>query len=305
MTGKRLESESSFKSTIIKIPPYKRVLDISILLLAHIMLLPLWIILWFIIPVAIWFNDKGPIFFEDERVGRDGKRFKVYKFRSMVVDADNGLGPKQAEENDRRITRVGKILRATALDELPQLINILKGDMSFVGPRALRQDEIELNGYFRNIEEVPGYWLRVQVCPGLTGIAQIYAPRDINRRNKFRYDAIYVRNINFWLDLKLIALSVWITLMGKWEIRNNKVEIRLKKGWVKRVERRIECEETIFSKKLIGQILLEAGLINEKQLEEVLEYQKLKGGKIGENLIRRKYISQVALHYYLNQQLEN
>jgi lipopolysaccharide/colanic/teichoic acid biosynthesis glycosyltransferase len=218
-----LELERGLVSDVIGSPLYKRVLDVSIILLAHIVLLPIWIIVWCVIPAAIWFEDRGPIFFKDERVGRHGRRFKVYKFRSMVVNADDGIGPKQAEENDGRVTKVGRILRATALDELPQLINILKGDMSFVGPRALRGDEIELNGDYRKIEEVPGYWFRVQVRPGLTGIAQIYAPRDINRRNKFRYDALYVKNMNLWLDIKLIVLSLWITLRGKWETRRDKL----------------------------------------------------------------------------------
>jgi len=127
-------------------------------------------------------------------------------------------------EEDPRVTKVGRFLRATAMDELPELINILKGDMSFVGPRALPYViEDEENSRYKSIEEVPGYYLRSKVRPGLTGIAQIYAPKDIGRRCKFRYDNLYVRNISLWLDLKLIFLSLWVTFRGKWETRGKKV----------------------------------------------------------------------------------
>jgi lipopolysaccharide/colanic/teichoic acid biosynthesis glycosyltransferase len=116
-------------------------------------------------------------------------------------------------------------MRASAMDELPQLWNIFRGDMSFVGPRALRPGEIETNGGGRlvHMEEIPGYVERHTVRPGLTGIAQIFAPRDVPRRWKFKYDQIYVRNQGFWLDLRLIALSFWITFRGKWETRGRKI----------------------------------------------------------------------------------
>ncbi len=97
--------------------------------------------------------------------------------------------------------------------------------MSFVGPRALRPGEIEAlgDGRLEALEDVPGYAIRSRVRPGLTGVAQIYAPRDITRRNKFRYDRVYIRRQRFWLDLRLIALSFWITFRGKWETRGNKI----------------------------------------------------------------------------------
>jgi lipopolysaccharide/colanic/teichoic acid biosynthesis glycosyltransferase len=143
----------------------------------------------------------------------------------MVPDAERKFGPVQALEKDPRVTRVGGVLRATAMDELPQLWNIFKGDMSFVGPRALPTHEIELNGSGDCValEEIPGYTRRHGVRPGLTGVAQIYAPRDIPRRQKFRYDLIYIEKQSFWLDLRLIALSLWITLRGKWESRGRKI----------------------------------------------------------------------------------
>jgi lipopolysaccharide/colanic/teichoic acid biosynthesis glycosyltransferase len=177
-----------------------------------------------VIALAIRLEDAGPVFYAQERVGKEGKRFKSWKFRSMVPDSDHKFGPLQAAENDHRITRVGKILRATALDELPQLWNIFRGDMSFVGPRALLPEEIEVNGdgQLVPLEEIPGYHERHIVRPGLTGLAQVYAPRDIPRRQKFKYDLLYIKKQSFWLDLKLIALSFWITLRGKWEARTRK-----------------------------------------------------------------------------------
>lgn len=177
-----------------------------------------------IIAVGIKLEDGGPVFYENERVGRGGGPFKSRKFRSMVSDSDDKFGPLQASDGDSRVTRVGRILRATAMDELPQLWNIFKGDMSFVGPRALLPEEIEVNGNGEQIplEKIPGYEERHRVRPGLTGLAQIYAPRDIPRRDKFKYDLLYIKKQSFWLDLKLIALSVWITLRGKWEYRGSK-----------------------------------------------------------------------------------
>ncbi len=180
--------------------------------------------LWLFISLCIKLEDGGPIFYLQERIGKEGRIFKAIKFRSMIKNAEDGIGPVQAEENDPRITKVGKILRATAMDELPQLLNILKGDMSFVGPRALRPEEIEVDpkSQGKRIEDIPGYNLRRMVKPGLTGIAQVYAPRDIDRHNKFRYDIIYIKNMGFFLDLKLILLSFWVTFRGKWESKERK-----------------------------------------------------------------------------------
>jgi lipopolysaccharide/colanic/teichoic acid biosynthesis glycosyltransferase len=110
------------------------------------------------------------------------------------------------------------------MDELPQLWNIFRGDMSFTGPRALRPGEIETlgSGQLERLEEVPGFALRASVPPGLTGTAQIFAPRDIPRRRKFRYDILYVRQQSLWLDVRLAVLSFWITFRGTWEARGAK-----------------------------------------------------------------------------------
>lgn len=184
--------------------------------------------LWLLIAAAVKLEDGGPVFYARERVGRGGRRFLSLKFRSMAPDSDARFGPRQAAPGDARVTWVGAFLRATALDELPQLWNILKGDMSFVGPRALLPAEIELggNGEPAPLETIPGYEARHRVRPGLTGVAQVYAPRSIPRRQKFRFDLLYIRRQNLWLDLKLIALSVWISARGKWEHRGRNLRAR-------------------------------------------------------------------------------
>ncbi len=164
--------------------------------------------------LAVKLEDGGPIFYNQDRWGRGGKKFKAFKFRTMRPDAPAKWGLKPAEENDPRITKVGKVLRATAMDELPQLVNIFIGDMSFVGPRALAVGELE--------SDYPGFEERHRIRPGLTGPAQIFAPRDATFDQKFAYDLEYSRTRHFWGDLKLMFLSVWITLRGTWESRKKK-----------------------------------------------------------------------------------
>jgi len=211
----RLLREVAAAAAAPKASRLKRAFDVSLAGLGLLISAPLWAV----IAVAVKAGDGGPVFYGQERVGLGGRRFRSWKFRSMVVDADRRWGPLQASENDRRVTPVGRLLRSTAMDELPQLWNIFVGDMSFVGPRALVPAEIESRegATLGRLEDVPGYALRHSLRPGLTGLAQVYASRNIERRQKFRYDLLYIRRSSFRLDLKLVALSFWITFRGRWE----------------------------------------------------------------------------------------
>jgi lipopolysaccharide/colanic/teichoic acid biosynthesis glycosyltransferase len=199
----------------------KRPFDVGLSFFGIILSIPLWLT----VPFLIMIEDGRPIFYKQERVGRNGRIFSALKFRSMIKGAEAKEGPIQASENDPRVTKVGKILRATAMDELPQLINIFKGDMSFVGPRALRPEEKEAisPSNMKSLSEFPGYRERHSIRPGLTGIAQIYLPPDAPRQKKFRMDLFYIKKRNFLWDLKLIFLSFWITFRGKWQSRKPKI----------------------------------------------------------------------------------
>jgi len=199
----------------------KRLFDASLSAIGLLASAPLWAV----IPIAIKIEDGGAVFFPQERVGLDGRVFLALKFRSMHPDAEKLSGPVQATANDPRITRVGHLLRATAMDELPQLVNILRGDMSFVGPRPLRPGEVDVrgDGQLVALDQIPGYVERHAVRPGLTGLTQVYAPRDISRTSKFRLDRLYMKRAGFWLDVRLILLSFWITGRGQWEARGRKV----------------------------------------------------------------------------------
>ena len=161
----------------------KRTFDVMLAAIGLVSSAPLWAVM----AVAIKLEDGGLVFFPQDRVGR--------------------------------------VLRTTAMDELPQLWNIFVGDMSFVGPRPLRPGEVEVRGDGRVIplRDIPGYARRHGVRPGLTGLTQVYAPRDIPRASKFRLDLLYLKRASFCLDMKLIVLSFWITGRGEWEARGRKV----------------------------------------------------------------------------------
>jgi lipopolysaccharide/colanic/teichoic acid biosynthesis glycosyltransferase len=204
----------------VREPLLKRPLDVTLSTLMLILSAPVSLL----IALSIKLEDGGPIFYRQERWGRGGARFRAYKFRTMVPHSDKVFGIKQATENDARITNVGRVLRATGLDELPQMISIFQGEMSFVGPRALAVGEIlhDEKGCRVNYEEIPDFWKRLSVRPGLTGVTTIYKAKDISPRKKFRYDLLYVRKQSFWLDLRLILMSFWISFRGKWEHRERK-----------------------------------------------------------------------------------
>ena len=177
----------------------KRLFDLLLSLLAVILLSPLLIV----IAIAIKVEDRGPVFYKQERVTENGKRFMIVKFRSMIVDAEKDNKPHPAETNDPRITRVGSFIRKTRIDELPQLLNIIAGDMSIVGPRPERWEHVE--SYERII---PEFNYRLKVKGGLTGYAQVYGKYNTSALDKLKLDLIYIENYNFLLDLQIIFETI-------------------------------------------------------------------------------------------------
>jgi lipopolysaccharide/colanic/teichoic acid biosynthesis glycosyltransferase len=200
-------------------PRLKRAFDIALAGCMLVLSAPAWLL----IPLGIKLEDRGPVFYRQLRWGRNQVRFEVLKFRSMVASSDRDFGVRQATDNDRRVTRIGRVMRAMGLDELPQLLNILRGEMSFVGPRALSVDERDKDGVPIRYEDTPGFATRLLVRPGLTGLATIYLPKDASSDLKFMTDLEYVERLSFWLDLKLVILSFWISFRGRWETRTSKV----------------------------------------------------------------------------------
>lgn len=204
-------------------PALKRPLDIFLAVVGLVLSSPIWLI----VSIAILFSRDGSVFYRQRRWGRGGTPFILYKFRTMVAtpkEDQEHHEVTQAVVNDERVTRVGRVLRATGMDELPQFFNILKGDMSFVGPRALAFDEaFTVNGRKMTYDQAPHFPKRQAVKPGLTGLATIYLPKDAPPEAKFAKDLEYIEKQTFGLDLKLIFLSLWISVRGKWESRETKL----------------------------------------------------------------------------------
>jgi sugar transferase (PEP-CTERM system associated) len=159
---------------------------------------------------VIWLEDRSPIFYQQERVGLDGHSFKVLKFRSMRNDAEKGGKPQWAQQNDPRITRVGNFIRKTRIDELPQILNVFKGEMSFVGPRPERPYFVE-----QLIESVPFYNVRHSIKPGITGWAQVrygYGASTDDAVQKLQYDLYYVKNNSLFLDVLILIDTLKVVL---------------------------------------------------------------------------------------------
>lgn len=187
---------------------FKRVFDILFSCFGLFILFPLWVL----ISMLIFLEDGLPIYFYDTRVGKGGKTYKHLKFRSMIKSAERNTGPVYSLEDDCRITKLGRILRKTAMDELPQIINIFKGDMSFVGPRSERPFFVE-----KFLLELPNYDKRFSVRPGLTGMAQVYGKHNTPAGEKLVYDLLYIKKMNIFFDINLIAKSILITILAGWE----------------------------------------------------------------------------------------
>ena len=191
----------------------KRVIDVVCSFVGVLVLSPLFVV----IAIIIKFTSKGPVFFSQKRVGRDGKEFKMYKFRSMVVNAEelkeklaaqNEMsGPMFKMKDDPRVTKVGKFIRKTSIDELPQLLNVLKGDMSLVGPRPSLPKEVA------QFED----WMyrRLEVKPGLTCYWQVSGRNNIDFEDWMKLDIRYVEEKNLWIDIKLIFKTVGVLFGDK------------------------------------------------------------------------------------------
>lgn len=176
----------------------KRAEDVLIASLMFVLFSPIFLIA----AIGIKCTDNGPVFYKQERLTKNGKKFMIYKFRTMIVDAEKTSGPVLATDKDPRVLPIGKVLRATRLDELPQIVNILKGEMSVVGPRPERPDiaaEIE--------KDVPEFSYRLKVKSGLTGYAQVYGKYNTTFYDKLKLDLMYIRKYSLLLDLKLILMT--------------------------------------------------------------------------------------------------
>ena len=179
---------------------FKRWIDIIISLLA----MPFFIPILIIVAPLIWIDDPGPFFYNAPRLGYKGKVFKMYKFRSMKVNAPdirNADGSTYNGDNDPRVTRIGRILRKTSVDEIPQFLNVLKGDMSLIGPRPNLPSVP-----FNNLPKIERQ--RLLVRPGITGYNQAYYRNSVSAEEKFKNDAYYVRNLSFLLDIKILIRTV-------------------------------------------------------------------------------------------------
>lgn len=184
----------------------KRFFDIILSLLGLIILSPILLIT----AIAIKAESKGPVIFKQERIGKNGKVFKIYKFRSMVVGAEKMGTGVYSKKGDSRVTKVGKFIRMTSIDELPQLVNIIKGEMSIIGPRPV------LTYHPWKYEEYTEEQLkRFDVRPGITGWAQIHGRKDVEWNNRIKMDVYYVENISLKLDLKIFLKTIYEVLSMK------------------------------------------------------------------------------------------
>ena len=173
---------------------------------------PIWIVVWGLVWLLVRIDSSGPAIYRQQRVGRNGAPFTLYKFRTMVSDAERS-GPQFASPNDPRITRTGRFLRKSRLDEIPQLWNVVRGDLALVGPRPERP--VFVDEYSRTI---PFYGSRTLIRPGVTGWAQVnygYADGEADTIEKLTYDLYYVKHSSLWLDIHILGLSVWTVLTGR------------------------------------------------------------------------------------------
>ena len=186
---------------------YKRAYDLAALFLAHLLLLPLWLLVWAVVVAMVRLQDGGPVFYVQERLGRHGRRFRMYKFRTMMVDAERGRGPVRAVRGDDRVTPFGRWLRATHLDELPQVLNILRGEMSIVGPRPERPELAE-----QFARSLPDWHRRTAVLPGVASPSMFHGDAYSEPAERLRHDLAYMERMGPLLDTAMIVCCAWATL---------------------------------------------------------------------------------------------
>ena len=179
---------------------YKRPFDLAALCVAGVLLAPLWLVLAVAVPLAVKLGDGGPVLYRQRRLGLGGRVFDLVKFRTMPVDSEDVTGPVWAAHPDRRATPVGRVLRRLRLDELPQALNVLRGEMSLVGPRPERPEIAP-----RCERAAPGFARRLAVRPGIAGLAQARRGAAATPRQKLRYDLLYIDAMGLWLDVRLCA----------------------------------------------------------------------------------------------------
>lgn len=184
----------------------KRLLDVAVSGVALLIIWPLLIVF----AILIKLDSKGPVIFKQTRLGLDGKEFEIYKFRSMCVGAEQTGTGVYSGKGDARVTKIGKIIRATSIDELPQLVNILKGDMSFVGPRPpLTYHPWPIEEYTEEQHHM------FDVRPGITGWAQVNGRKDVEWHHRIELSCYYVENMSLWLDIKIMFLTVFKVLKNE------------------------------------------------------------------------------------------
>lgn len=194
-------------------PPWeqriKRIIDVSVALMVLVVFLPIWLL----VTIIIKLESPGPILFRQKRVGKDGKHFTIYKFRSMVQHAEKETGPVWAGAKDHRVTFFGKIIRKLRIDEIPQFFNVLMNDMSLIGPRPERPFFVD-----KLKRKIPLYTRRLRMKPGITGWAQIKGGYDTtieNVKKKLEYDLFYIENVSLRMDLKILLNTFYVMLRGK------------------------------------------------------------------------------------------
>jgi exopolysaccharide biosynthesis polyprenyl glycosylphosphotransferase len=181
----------------------KRVMDIVISFFGLLICLPLLVF----VAILMKITSPGPIFYRQKRVGKNKELFVLIKLRTMIVDAEKHTGPIWAKENDERVTHIGRFLRRTRIDELPQFWNVLKGEMSLIGPRPERPHFVE------QYKELQGG--RLMLKPGLTGMAQVYGTYHTHPRDKWRYGRLYIKNQSLWLDFKILLKTIGVIIMKR------------------------------------------------------------------------------------------